>query len=179
MSIKLSMSVQYVDDMTDWSSILTRPMLRRWVRVALQQDARLTLRFVSENEGRTLNRDFRGKDYATNVLTFAYNDADEFEDLPEEVRGQLLADLGAADDTAGCIEADLVFCGAVLQREADERGISVLAHAAHLVVHGVLHAQGFDHIEDEEAMLMETLEVQILDRLGFDNPYATDELGDE
>jgi probable rRNA maturation factor len=69
------------------------------------------------------------------------------------------------------IEADIILCGAVLAREADEQNKSILAHAAHLVVHGVLHAQGFDHIDDDEAEMMESLETQILARLGFDNPY--------
>lgn len=71
----------------------------------------------------------------------------------------------------GGIEADIIFCGAVLEREAKEQKKSIEAHAAHLVVHGVLHAQGFDHIEDDEAEIMEDLELQILERLGFENPY--------
>ena len=140
--------------------------MRGWVKAALQQDARLTLRFVDEVEGRELNHTYRGKDYATNVLTFAYNDSDEFDDLPEEVREQLTEQM----DT-DLIEADIILCGAVLTREADEQNKSILAHAAHLVVHGVLHAQGFDHIDDDEAEMMESLETQSLARLGFDNPY--------
>ena len=165
MVVKLNLSVQYADSTYDWQSILSRPLLRRWVKAALQQDARLTLRFVDEVEGRELNHTYRGKDYATNVLTFAYNDSDEFDDLPEEVCEQLTEQMG------GMIEADIVFCGAVLAREAKEQNKSILAHAAHLVVHGVLHAQGFDHIDDDEAEMMESLETQILARLGFDNPY--------
>lgn len=165
MVVKLNLSVQYADSTYDWQSILPRPLLRRWVKAALQQDARLTLRFVDEVEGRELNHTYRGKDYATNVLTFAYNDSDEFDDLPEEVCEQLTEQMG------GMIEADIVFCGAVLAREAKEQNKSILAHAAHLVVHGVLHAQGFDHIDDDEAEMMESLETQILARLEFDNPY--------
>ena len=165
MVVKLNLSVQYADSTHDWQSILSRPLLRRWVKAALQQDARLTLRFVDEVEGRELNHTYRGKDYATNVLTFAYNDSDEFDDLPEEVCEQLTEQMG------GMIEADIVFCGAVLAREAKEHNKTILAHAAHLVVHGVLHAQGFDHIDDDEAEMMESLETQILARLGFDNPY--------
>ena len=165
MVVKLNLSVQYADSTYDWQSILSRPLLRRWVKAALQQDARLTLRFVDEVEGRELNHTYRGKDYATNVLTFAYNDSDEFDDLPEEVCEQLTEQMG------GMIEADIVFCGAVLAREAKEQNKTILAHAAHLVVHGVLHAQGFDHIDDDEAEMMESLETQILARLGFDNPY--------
>ncbi|MBP6294305.1 MAG: rRNA maturation RNase YbeY [Hydromonas sp.] len=166
MVVKLNLSVQYADSTYDWQSILPRPLLRRWVKAALQQDARLTLRFVDEVEGRELNYTYRGKEYATNVLTFAYNDSDEFDDLPEEVREQLTEQM----DT-DLIEADIILCGAVLAREADEQNKSILAHAAHLVVHGVLHAQGFDHIDDDEAEMMESLETQILARLGFDNPY--------
>ena len=166
MSAKLNLSVQYADASHDWQSVLSRPLLRRWVKAALQQDARLTLRFVDENEGKALNHDYRGKDYATNVLTFAYNDSEDFEDLPEEVRAQLEQEMGD-----GGIEADIIFCGAVLEREAAEQKKSIEAHAAHLVVHGVLHAQGFDHLDDDEAEIMEDLERQILAGLGFDNPY--------
>ncbi|MBS1174740.1 MAG: ybeY [Burkholderiaceae bacterium] len=166
MAVKLSLSVQYADARHDWQSVLPRPLLRRWVKAALQQDARLTLRFVDEAQGRELNNTYRGKNYATNVLTFAYNDSDEFDDLPEAVRAQL-----AEQMDANFIEADIIFCGAVLMREASEQNKTILAHAAHLVVHGVLHAQGFDHIDDDEAEVMEDLETQILARLGFDNPY--------
>ena len=162
---KLNLSIQYADSTHDWQSILPRPLLRRWVKAALQQDARLTLRFVDEAQGRELNHTYRGKDYATNVLTFAYNDSDEFDDLPDEVRAQL------AEQMERVIEADIIVCGAVLAREAAEQNKTILAHAAHLVVHGVLHAQGFDHMDDDEAEMMESLETQILARLGFDNPY--------
>lgn len=162
---KLNLSIQYADSTHDWQSILPRPLLRRWVKAALQQDARLTLRFVDEAQGRELNHTYRGKDYATNVLTFAYNDSDEFDDLPDEVRAQL------AEQMERVIEADIIVCGAVLAREAEEQNKTILAHAAHLVVHGVLHAQGFDHMDDDEAEMMESLETQILARLGFDDPY--------
>jgi len=169
---KLSLSIQYADALHDWSATLPRPLLRRWVKAALQQDANLTLRFVDEDEGRALNRDYRGKDYATNVLTFAYNDLDDADgdDLPEEVRAALAQIHGEQ------IEADIILCGSVLQREAAEQGKTLIERAAHLVVHGVLHAQGFDHIEDDEAELMEGLETQILAGLGFNNPYAIDGL---
>ncbi|MGL4767247.1 MAG: rRNA maturation RNase YbeY [Formosimonas sp.] len=162
----LSLTVQYADAQHDWVTLLPRPLLRRWVKAAVQVDASLTLRFVDEAEGQSLNHEYRGKDYPTNVLTFAYNDEDEFADLPAEVRAEL------AQMSANVVEADIVLCGAVLQREAAEQGKTLLAHAAHLVVHGVLHAQGLDHIDDDEAEIMEQLEVQILARLGFENPYA-------
>ena len=159
----LSLSVQYADASTDWQTVLPRPMLRRWVQAALQVNAALTVRFVDEAEGRTLNQQFRGKDYATNVLTFTYDD--ELDDLPEEVRAAIAAEQGEQ------IEADIILCGAVLEREAAEQGKTIVEHAAHLVVHGVLHAQGFDHIEDEEAEIMEGLERQVVMKLGFADPY--------
>ena len=149
---KLSLSVQYADPRLQ--ETVTRALLRRWVQAALFAPAQLTLRFVDADEGRMLNRDYRGKDYATNVLTFAYN---EGESAP-------------ADDEP--TQADIILCTDVLQREAAEQNKSLEAHAAHLVVHGVLHAQGYDHETDEEAEEMEALETEILASLGFANPYA-------
>lgn len=146
---KLDLSVQFADDRL--AADLPRTLLRRWVQAALLGSAELTLRFVDESEGRTLNRDYRGKDYATNVLTFAYGESDE--------------------DTA---QADIVLCVDVLIREAAERRIPVTQHAAHLVVHGVLHAQGYDHEAEEEAEEMEQLETEILALLGLPDPYAAD-----
>ena len=159
----LNLSVQYADTTKNWMDVLPRPTLRRWVQSALQVKATLTIRFVDEEEGRQLNAEFRGKDYATNVLTFTYDD--ELDDLPEEVRAAIAAEQGEQ------IEADIILCGAVLEREATEQGKTIVEHAAHLVVHGVLHAQGFDHIEDEEAEIMEGLERQIVMKLGFSDPY--------
>lgn len=149
---KLSLTVQYADD--SLAAIVTRALLRRWTQAALLAPAELTLRFVDADEGRALNREFRGKDYATNVLTFAYDDD--------------AADALADDEPT---RADIVFCCAVLQQEAAEQKKPLAAHAAHLVVHGVLHAQGYDHEDDAEAAEMEALEIEILDRLGFVNPY--------
>jgi len=149
----LSLSVQYADPRLQ--STVTRPALRRWVQAALLAPAQLTIRFVDAEEGRALNRDYRHKDYATNVLTFAYT-----EDEEEEVT-----------------HADIILCTDVLEREAAEQKKSVKEHAAHLVVHGVLHAQGYDHETDEEAEEMERLETEILGRLGFQNPYRS-EVGD-
>ena len=148
---KLSLSVQYPDPRLD--AVATRPKLRRWVQAALLAPAELTVRFVDAEEGRVLNRDYRGKDYATNVLTFAYNDGEEI----------------AADEPT---RADIVLCTEVLEREAAEQGKTVEEHTAHLVVHGVLHAQGYDHDNDEEAAEMEQLERDILAALGYPDPYA-------
>jgi probable rRNA maturation factor len=120
-----------------------------WVAAAtpkpLQTHAELTLRFVGTEEGRQLNRDFRSKDYATNVLTFAYS------------QKPLLA--------------DIVICTPVLRREAQEQSKSLAQHCAHLVIHGVLHARGMDHEIDRDAKRMEAAEVRLLRKLGFTNPY--------
>jgi len=147
-SHKLTLSVQYPDPRV--KDIVTRPLLRRWVKAALFAPAELAIRFVDAEEGRALNRDYRGKDYATNVLTFAYT-----EDADSEVT-----------------QADIVLCTDVLQKEAAQQKKSLEAHAAHLVVHGVLHAQGYDHEEQDEAEEMEALETEILAALGYADPYA-------
>jgi probable rRNA maturation factor len=119
--------------------------LRRWARAAGSADAELNIRLVNAAEGRRLNHGFRGRDYATNVLTFAYS-----EQPPA---------------------ADIVLCAQVVAREAREQGKTLEAHYAHLVVHGVLHAHGHDHENSAEARRMEALEVKILAGLGFANPY--------
>jgi probable rRNA maturation factor len=148
---KLSLSVQYPDPRLQDS--VTRPKLRRWVQATLLAPAELTIRFVDAEEGRALNRDYRGKDYATNVLTFAYSEDQE-------------------EDDNGVTQADIILCTDVLEREAKEQNKTVVEHAAHLVVHGVLHAQGYDHEDEEEATEMESLEIDILEALGWPNPYA-------
>ena len=151
----LSLSVQFADKRL--SEQLTRAKIRRWVQAAQFAPAELTIRFVDAEEGRALNRDYRGKDYATTVLTFAYSDDGD----------ALTAD--AADD--GIVRADIVLCTDVLQKEANEQGLPLEQHAAHLVVHGLLHAQGYDHEDDEEAAEMEQLETEILAGMGIPDPY--------
>jgi len=150
---KLSLSVQYPDPRLKVE--LPRTLIRRWAQAALMAPAELAVRFVDAEEGRTLNREYRGKDYATNVLTFAYS-----EDEPNM----------EAED--GITQADIVLCTDVMQREAQEQRIPLTAHAAHLLVHGVLHAQGYDHENPEEAEEMERMETDILAGLGFPDPYA-------
>jgi len=148
---KLSLSVQYPDARLQES--VTRQKLRRWVQAALLGPAELTIRFVDAEEGRVLNRDYREKDYATNVLTFAYNEGEEI-----------------ADDEP--TRADIILCTDVLEKEAAEQKKTVEEHTAHLVVHGVLHAQGYDHDDDAEAAEMEQLERDVLAALGYPDPYA-------
>src|SRR6476661_1061596 len=135
---KLSLSVQFPDPRL--KDAVSRAQLRRWTQAALFAPAEFTIRFVDADEGRMLNRDYRGKDYATNVLTFAYGEQE--------------------DD--GVTRADIVLCTDVLQREAEELRRPLETHVAHLVVHGVLHAQGYDHEADDEAAEMEGLEINIL-----------------
>jgi probable rRNA maturation factor len=153
---KLALVVQYADPRL--RDLVTRPLLRRWVQAALETPAELTVRLVDNAEGRALNRDYRGKDYATNVLTFAYSE-DE-------------AATGAqSHEPADLTRADLILCTDVLQAEAAAQNKSLLAHAAHLVVHGVMHAQGYDHDNAAEADQMELRETAIMARLGFADPY--------
>ena len=142
----LSLSLQFAD--TRHKALLPRHKVQRWLRAALALPAELTVRFVGDAEGQALNRDFRGKDYATNVLTFDY----EHEPV---------------------VVADLVLAAGVLEREAAELGIPVADHITHLLVHGALHAQGYDHEDDgEQAAAMEARETEILRGLGLADPYA-------
>ena len=148
---KLDLEVQYPDSRLEQD--ITEAMLQRWVEAALLGPAELSIRFVDAEEGLALNRQYRGKDYATNVLTFAYNEGEE---------------LGEDDPT----QADIILCTDVLVREAEEQKKTVEEHAAHLVVHGVLHAQGYDHEHDEEAEEMEQFERDIMEVLGYPDPYS-------
>jgi len=135
--------------MAQFKGLPARTTVRRWVIRALEHTphACLTLRFVGTREGRVLNRQFRNKDYATNVLTFAYSTEP--------------------------ITADIVLCMPVIAREASTQGKSLRAHLAHLVMHGILHARGFDHIRPTEARRMEHLEIKLLSTLRIANPYET------
>ncbi len=141
---RLSLSVQFASNDAD---LPTRALVRRWVRVALEQDANVTVRFVDAIEGRALNAEFRGKDYATNVLTFVYDD--------EHPRA-----------------GDVVLCAPVVRKEADVQGKPLAAHYAHLVIHGMLHLQGYDHERVLDATAMEARERALLARLGLPDPYA-------
>ena len=145
----LDLSLQFGDfaQLAAHRAALPRAAVQRWITRALLRDAEMTVRVVGEAEARALNRDYRGKDYATNVLTFDYTQAP-------------------------MVTADLVLCGPVVAREAAVQGKSLQAHYAHLLVHASLHAQGYDHESNErDALEMEALEVLLLGSLGFDNPY--------
>jgi probable rRNA maturation factor len=146
---ELTLSLQFgksIDDVALHRATLGRSKVTRWLRHALQSDAEITVRIVNAEEGQALNRDYRQKDYATNVLTFDYTQ--------EPI-----------------VTADLVLCAPVVAAEAKEQGKTLEAHYAHLLVHGALHAQGWDHDDDEDAQVMELRETDILHRLGFDSPY--------
>ena len=143
---ELSLSLQFAD--ASHRAQLPRHKVARWIRAALESDAELAVRIVDAEEGRALNRDFRGKDYATNVLTFDYSGAPQ-------------------------LAADLVLCAPVVAREAAELATPLAQHYAHLLVHGALHAQGWDHeTSEQEAEAMEARETAILAALGMPDPYA-------
>lgn len=141
----LTLSLQFADK--THRDHLPRHKVARWIRAALELEGEITVRIVGEEEGRSLNRDFRKKDYATNVLTFDYTH--------EPV-----------------VTADLVICAPVIEREAQDQGKTLEAHYAHMLVHGTLHAQGYDHEVHDEAEAMEARERAVLAQLGFDDPYA-------
>ncbi|WP_413437780.1 rRNA maturation RNase YbeY [Sulfuriferula sp. GW1] len=124
----------------------SRAQIMQFARAALERDAELTIRLVNEQEGRALNHDYRGRDYATNVLSFVYA-------------------------STPVISGDLVLCAPVVSREAQQQGKPIIAHYAHLIVHGVLHLHGLDHENDADAQVMEARETEIITGLGFANPY--------
>ena len=145
---QLTLSLQFAKfpEVATHRAALPRHKVVRWIRAALQDDGEITVRIVDASEGQALNRDYRKKDYATNVLTFDYTQ--------EPV-----------------VTADLVLCAPVGAKEAEEQGKTLEEHYAHLLVHGALHAQGWDHDEEEDAQVMELRESEIMARLGFENPY--------
>lgn len=146
-SLNLSLQFGKLLDAAPHRAALPRHSVSRWIRHALKSDAEITVRIVDAEEGQALNRDYRGKDYATNVLTFDYTQAP-------------------------LVTADLVLCAPVVAREAQESGKTLQAHYAHLLIHATLHAQGYDHETSErDALEMETLEILLLAALGYDNPY--------
>lgn len=141
----LQLSLQFAD--TTHRGQLPRHCVARWIRAALAAPGEMTVRIVGADEGRALNRDYRKKNYATNVLTFDY-------------------------EHAPVVVADLILCAPVVSREAQEQGITLQAHYAHLLVHGTLHAQGLGHEKPAEAAHMEGLESKIMLGLGLGDPYT-------
>jgi probable rRNA maturation factor len=146
---KLSIDLQFATPAIETSihHIASPALIKKWVKSSTPLGGLLTLRFVNTTEGKKLNYAYRQKAYATNVLTFPY------------------------ESNQDAVMADLIFCWPVIQKEAKAQGKSVKAHLAHLIVHGCLHAQGYDHVQDREANKMERLEIQLLQQLGFTNPY--------
>ncbi|MDI1350378.1 rRNA maturation RNase YbeY [Aquabacterium sp.] len=140
----LSLSLQFADKRH--RDTLPRHKVARWVKAALDTDAEIAVRIVDAEEGQALNKDFRKKNYATNVLTFDYAQAP-------------------------VVMADLIICAPVIEQEAVEQGKTLEAHYAHMLVHGTLHAQGWDHMKKKEAEAMEAREREILAALGFADPY--------
>ena len=140
----LSLSLQFAD--ASHRAELPRHKVARWIRAALELPGEIAVRIVGAEEGQALNREYRAKDYATNMLTFDY--------AHEPV-----------------VSADLVLCAPVIAREAVELGVTLQAHYAHMLVHGTLHAQGFDHEDEQEARAMEARETLLMHALGFADPY--------
>ena len=146
---QLSLSLQFArfDGVDEHRAALPRHKVVRWIRHALDADAEITVRIVDAEEGQALNREYRQKDYATNVLTFDYQQEPT-------------------------VMADLVLCAPVVAREAQEQNKSLQEHYAHLLVHGTLHAQGWDHeTSEQDAEEMEAYETAIMQELGFEDPY--------
>lgn len=140
---ELSLAVQYASTA---QNLPTRTQLRRWVKAALQRDARIALRIVDKAEGRELNKNYRGKDYATNVLTFVYDENE-------------------------ILTGDVVICAPVVEKEAHEQHKDLLAHYAHLAIHAALHLQGYDHENETDAAEMEALETRLMLKLRYPDPY--------
>ncbi|MBU3641610.1 rRNA maturation RNase YbeY [Polynucleobacter sp. Fuers-14] len=149
-SPKLTIDLQYASLAIESAinKTASSALIKKWVKSTTALSGLITLRFVNTAEGKKLNLAFRQKDYATNVLTFPY-------ELSKDA-----------------VVADIIFCLPVLQKEAKEQSKSLKAHLAHLIVHGCLHAQGHDHEVSRDAKKMEALEIQILQKLGFANPYS-------
>ena len=142
---RLNLSVQYA---CNAAGLPLRPQIRAWARAAVEGGGQITIRFVDDGEGRALNHAYRGKEYATNVLSFPY-------------------------EREPVVCGDLVICAPVVEREAAAQGKSAEAHYAHLIVHGLLHLQGYDHeTGKKQARLMENQECVILASLGYADPYS-------
>ena len=144
---KIQLSVQIASEL---ANLPTKAQFKKWAKAALRVDTEVTIRIVDEAEGRALNSTYRGKDYATNVLTFPLTETPH-------------------------LMGDIIICAPVVMAEAVAQNKSLEAHFAHLTVHGVLHLHGYDHETEPQAELMESLEITILQKLGYANPYLITE----
>jgi probable rRNA maturation factor len=140
---QLKFSLQIASKMAETP---TKNLFKKWTKAALRVDTEVTIRIVDEAEGRALNLAYRNKDYATNVLTFPITETPY-------------------------LMGDIVICAPIVAKEAVEQNKTIAAHFAHLTVHGMLHLCGFDHETEPQAKLMESIEIQILTKLGYANPY--------
>lgn len=185
--MSLHIDIQIADELAD--SVEEPPprvQLQRWAEAAWQGDAHsdveVALRIVSAEESRQLNRDYRGKDKPTNVLSFPMQ-MDEWH-LPADLTPDDISPVEPGDDTYSDAPSvpdvqwqmlgDLAICAQVVAEEAQQQHKSLQAHWAHMLVHGMLHLQGYDHIEADDAQRMEQLEIQIMQQLGFSDPYQAD-----
>ena len=156
--MSVEIDVQYSEKLSESDEPPSTDEFQSWAELAMQkdQDAQLSIRVVDLEESRSLNRDYRGKDKPTNVLSFPM-------DMPEAM----------AEELGLPILGDLVICAPVVEREAKEQNKTSRAHWAHMVIHGMLHLQGYDHISDEQAEQMEDLEIKLLQQIGINNPYLS------
>jgi len=152
LSPEFSLSVQFASEA---SELPTRAQIRRWVAAALEHAAEITVRIVDAEEAQTLNQDYRDKGYVPNVLTFEYGE------------------IGRDESGWAILGGDVVICAPVVEREAREQGKPLQHHYAHMTVHGVLHLQGYDHIDPADADIMESREAVILGRFRIPNPYLS------
>jgi probable rRNA maturation factor len=146
-SPEFSLAVQFASEANELPS---RAQIRRWVAAALEHSAEITVRIVDADEAQALNQGYRDKDYVPNVLTFEYGEI-----------------------SPGILGGDVVICAPVVEREAREQGKPLKDHYAHMTVHGVLHLQGYDHLEPRDAERMESREAAILERFHIPNPYLS------
>jgi probable rRNA maturation factor len=149
---ELRLAVQFASEAND---LPTRAQVRRWVTAALEHSAEITVRIVDADEAQALNTDYRRKDYVPNVLTFEYGE------------------IGHDESGRGVLGGDVVICAPVVEREAREQRKPLKDHYAHMTVHGVLHLQGYDHLDAADADIMESREIAILKRFHIPNPYTS------
>jgi len=149
---EFSLAVQFASEA---DTLPSRAQIRRWVAAALEHPAEITVRIVDADEAQALNHDYRDKDYVPNVLTFEYGE------------------IGQDESGRGVLGGDVVICAPVVAREAHEQGKPLKHHYAHMTIHGVLHLQGYDHLDPVEADIMESREAAILKQFRIPNPYTS------